>query len=123
MRSPKQVFLNHLKQMRELNRRTTPTPQDVEQRVQELVRDTLFGAQGMWPVQADEQTLRQMRMLIDRGLGKMVTDHFIYSGVCDTLQVVDGQLIISINIVPLRSAEWITLECKVLAQGVEFQDQ
>jgi len=124
MRSPKQVFFDYLKHhIREQNRRRIPTPQAVDQRVQELVRDTLLGAQGMWPVQADEQNLRQLRMLIDRGLDEMIAEHFIYNGACDALQVVDGRLVMYINIMPLRTVEWITVECKVSAQGIEFQDQ
>lgn len=110
MRSPKQVFFDHLKQLRELNRRTTPTDQDVEQRAQELVSGIV---RDMGQIVANEQGMHQMKMLLEQGIQEMITERFIFNGGVDTLQIVDGRLRVNVNIVPLRAAEWITINFSV----------
>ena len=110
MRSPKQIFFDYLKQLREQNRLRTPSPQELTHRVTNLVRDTV---REMHPIQADHQTMHQMKMLIDSGLNQMVAEHFIYRGGCDTIQIVDGRIKADINVVPIRSVEWITINFSI----------
>lgn len=119
MRSPKQVFLDYLKRVRSENRVKRPTAVEITERVGELMRGTV---RDMWPIQADEQTMHQMQLLLNDGLGRMVTEQFIYRGGVDTIQIVDGELRANINIVPVQAIEWLTIKFDISAQGVTLQN-
>ena len=115
MRSVKQVFFDHLaKQRQSRHCLQCPTMEEVQNRVQELVRGTV---RDMWPIIANEQSIHQMQMLLNVGLREMITERFIYNGGCDILQIVDGRLLANINIVPIRAVEWITINFTIGEHG------